>query len=485
MSDIPEMNFVDFGGDMESLMSAEAEQVTQEFNGGEKVTGTVTLISSSSVFVNIKAKSEGILPKAEFLDNDGQLTVAVGDEIEAYYINDFGGEITLTTKMSGEALIASLGDAFANQIPVEGKVSEERKGGFTVTLAAGLDAFCPFSQIYRVRSEGAQHVGQTYTFVITKLGDRDCVVSRRAILEKEAELRKVELQEELEEGDIVEGTIRNIASFGVFVDLGGVDGLVPMSELSWKRNFDASELVSIGDKVTVRIRGLDWEKDRILLSLRAANDNPWDNIDNYHTSTPYKATVTALKDFGAFLELEPGIEGLLHISKIGAGRHLTHADEELSVGDEVEVYIDSIDFEGQRISLNLEPSQTAEGHDKSGVPSGHSNAVVVGNTLTGVVDSVKNYGAFIKLNDKKSGLLHVSTLDLPKGANVTKALEERFTEGAEIEVEVQRIESGRISLCLPGMNAAAEDRQAVQSYIKSHAKDSNSFGSIGGLFDGL
>ena len=474
MSDIPDFDFLDIEGDFSQIMADSSETKFKELSPGEKVTGRVTLVTENSVFLNIEAKSEGILPRTEFSD-----APEIGDTVEAYFISDYDGEITLTTKMSGDALLETLGESYANKVPVEGKVLDERKGGFTVSLA-GLTAFCPFSQMDRARGEASDYIGQTYTFLITKYSDRDLVVSRRAFQDIAAKKRQEELKDELEEGDTIPGTIERIVDFGVFVDLDGITGLIPMSEISWSRNFDVTQLVNIGDKVEVQVLRLDWEKERISLSLRSAQNDPWENAHNYHPDVPYQGTVSKKLEFGAFIELEPGLDGLLHVSKIDP----THFND-LEEGATIEVYIDTIDTENNRISLDLEPSQSLEGREASGVTSGHSNAVRAGNKLTGTVEAIKNYGAFIKLNDTKTGLLHVSTLDLAPGANSLKEIEKRFEIGTEIEVEVLRIESGRISLALPGSGAEAESQQSIASYMNEHKKDSNSFGSLGGAFDSL
>ena len=481
--DIPEMNFVDMSADFAELMEQSTAELRLNFNAGDQVEGTVTMVGENSVFVNINGKSEGIIPKVEFI-KDEELQVQEGDKLTAYFISDEGGEIALTMRMSGEALHNSLEGAFANEVPVEGKVVEERKGGFTVSLA-GIEAFCPFSQIDRGAGDASAYVGNTYTFVITRMTQYDVVVSRRPILEKEAAVRREELVDTLNEGDVIDGTIRKIESFGVFVDLGAIDGLIPMGELSWTRDFDVDALVKVGDQVSVTVRRLDWERNRIVLSLREAANNPWNDIDELNGGEAYKGKVTRVESYGAFVEVKPGLEGLLHISKLGKGKRLAHASEVVKEGDDVEVYVLDANSETRRISLSLEDeAHNLDGHEHSGVPQGHSNAVSVGNVITGKIDGIKNFGLFVSLNETKKGLLHISALKAPRQSDLLKYLTSSYNIGDEIEVEVHHIEGTRISLGLPGSNAEVEDKKAVREYMTG-SKSKSSFGSLGDVFGGL
>jgi len=481
-NDIPEMDFVSMDGDFASLMEESADKLNKDFKPGDKVEGVVTMIGENNIFVDLNGKSEGIIQKVEFIEGD-ELKVEEGDKITAYFVSDDGGEISLTLRMSGDALHDTIGEAYTNQVPVEGKVVDERKGGYTVSLS-GINAFCPFSQMDLKPGEPASYIGNTYTFVITRMTDFDTVVSRRPLLEVEAEERRSELVDTLNEGDEIMGTVRKIETFGVFVNLGGVDGLIPMGEISWERNFDVNSLVKVGDEIKVAVRKLDWDKNRIVLSLKECTANPWNEKLEFEANTPYKGTVTRIESYGAFVQLKPGIEGLCHISKLGRGTRLGHASEVVSEGDELEVYVLDVNAETRRISLSLEDEEHEfEGHEKSGVPTGHSNAVHVGNTITGTVDGIKRFGLFVKLNESKKGLVHISMLDAPRSADPLKFLTSKYSEGDEIEVEVLHIEGSRISLGLPGSTAEAENTANVQNYIKSHKNDS--LGSLGDVFGGL
>ena len=481
-NDIPEMDFVSLDGDFAALMEESVDKLQKDFKPGDKIEGVVTLITENSVFIEMNGKSEGIIPKVEFF-KDGEIKVAEGDSVTAYFVSADGGENSLTLRMSGDALHDTIGEAFANQVPVEGKVLEERKGGYSVSLS-GINAFCPYSQMDLRPGDPSMYVGQTFSFIITRMTDFDTVVSRRSLLEEEADQRRDELVDTLNEGDVITGLVRKIETFGVFVNLGGVDGLIPMGEISWERSFDVNSIVKVGDEVKVAVKKLDWDRNRIVLSLKECAANPWEQELSFEANTPVKGIVTRVESYGAFVEIKPGIEGLCHISKLGRGKRLSHAAEVVAEGEELEVYVLEVNTETRRISLSLDDEEhNFEGHEKSGVPVGHSNAVHVGNTIPGVVDGIKRFGVFVKLNDTKKGLLHISMLDAPKGSDPLKFLSGKYKEGDELEVEVLHIEGSRVSLGLPGSTAEAENSASVQKYIKKNNADS--LGSLGDVFGGL
>ena len=481
-NDIPELDFVSLDGDFAALMEESVDKLKNDFKPGDKIEGVVTLITSNSVFVEMNGKSEGIIPKVEFLEGD-EFKVAEGDKVKAYFVSADCGENSLTLRMSGDALHDTIGEAFGNQVPVEGKVLEERKGGYSVSLS-GIIAFCPFSQMDLRPGDPSMYVGQTLSFIITRMTDFDTVVSRRPLLEEEAGQRRDELVDSLSEGDVISGIVRKVETFGVFVNLGGVDGLIPMGEISWERNFDVNSIVKMGDEVQVAVKKLDWDRNRIVLSLKECAANPWEQELEFESNVPVKGIVTRVESYGAFVEIKPGIEGLCHVSKLGKGKRLSHAAEVVSEGEELEVYVQEVNTETRRISLSLEDDDhDLEGHEKSGVLVGHSNAVHVGNSLTGTVDGIKGFGVFVKLNDNKKGLVHISMLDAPKGSDPLKFLSGKYKEGDEIEVEVLYIEGSRISLGLPGSTAEAESSASVQQYIKKNNADS--LGSLGDVFGGL
>ena len=471
--------------DFASALEASFENLVMGFDPGQRVKGTIVSISKNTVFVDVNSTSEGVISTEEFL-KDGEMTAKVGDEVEAFYLDSSDGSITLTIRMSGAVNSAQLEEAYANGIPVDGKVVEERKGGFSVKIA-GESAFCPYSQmsLHRV-ADTSIFVGNTYSFNISEYSSRNLVVSRRVQLEKEREVKREKLEETMHIGDIVNGTIAKIMDFGVFVDLDGVDGFIPISELSWSRAESPLDYVSPGDNVNVKVKDLDWVNNKITLSFRSAQ-TPWETItEKFAIGSTVMATITRLEAFGAFAQLEKGIEGLIHISKFGTGKRINHPREIVSVGDKIEVVIENVDDETQRIALARSVGGEMQTNDEKAVASKLSaNALIeVGSAIKGLVDGITDFGVFVKLSPSKSGLLHVSQLDVKTNAhNAKQILSEMFEAGSELEVVVQELKGDRISLTtLDKYNADKEDRAMNTSHIESKTSD---FGGLGGMFDGL
>ncbi len=283
-----------------------------------------------------------------------------------------GGEMVFTTRIgSGQAGIEELEQAFHSAIPVEGRVITEIKGGFQVTVA-GQRGFCPYSQMGLRRVEDPdEYLEQTMAFKIIEFGSkgRNIILSARAVLEEEREQLKEQLKETLQEGDKIEGTVSSIRDFGAFVDIGGVDGLIPISEIAWGQTERVDDVLSQGQRVEVIVKRLDWDNDRISLSLKDTLENPWDKVEEtYAPGTVHAGRVSRLAAFGAFVTLEPGIDGLLHISKLGSGRRINHPREILEAGQDITVKIDVVDTEQKRISLVPEDFTAKEEEEKSYTP---------------------------------------------------------------------------------------------------------------------
>lgn len=341
-------------------MAGKSGNIKLTFEPGAKVCGTVIAIDKKSVFLDINSKSEGIINREEFVDKEGALTVNVGDKIDAYFVSEKGGEIILTVKMSGKSVAGHLEDAYRSGIPIEGKVVEERKGGYLVKIS-GKDAFCPYSQIDLFPREPVSYIGNSYSFVISEMNKFNIVLSRRRLLEKEKVKRIEYFKETLSEGDLITGTVINVKDFGVFVDLDNCEGFIPISELAWGRIENPSEILKPSDIVKVAVKKLDWENNKITLSYRSAQTSWSDIADRYPQGKLLSGKVTRLANFGAFVELEKGIEGLIHISKIDPGRKRNHPRESLAIGDIVPFVIEGVDKETQRISLSLaEQSESTE-----------------------------------------------------------------------------------------------------------------------------
>ncbi len=328
------------------------------FNPGEKVDGVITHIAKEWVFIDLGGKSEGCIAIDEFLDDDGNITVKDGDTTSAYFLSPKNNNMLFTTRLtSGSAGDQFLEEAYHNRIPIEGFVEKEIKGGFQVKIPGNIHAFCPYSQMGLHRNENTdQYLGQHLTFHIIEYGEkgRNIVVSNRAVLEEERQKQKETLRESLKEGMSISGHITSIRKFGAFVDVGGIEGLIPISEISWGRVKDINHSLSVSQKVDLVIKKLDWENNKFSFSLKEALPDPWEAIGvKYPEGSSHTGRVERIVPFGAFVTLEPGIDGLMHISELGKGNRIKHPREVLEVNQTVEVKILKVDQEGKRLSLAM------------------------------------------------------------------------------------------------------------------------------------
>lgn len=327
------------------------------FEPGQQVEATVVRISKDWIFLDLGGKSEGSLSKGELVDNDGQLTVQEGDRLRAYFLSANRNEMLFTTRMGGSAARAHLEEAFQAGIPVECFVEKEVKGGYEVKIAGNQRAFCPFSQTGLRREQSDEgFVGAHHTFRITEFGEkgRNIVVSRRAVLEEEGRQKKEELRHTLEIGQIVAGTVTRVLDFGAFVDIGGVEGLLPISEIGWSRVGDIHAALHEGQQLRVVIKKLDWDADRFAFSLKDTLADPWEQaIAQFPVGSTHTGTVARLTAFGAFVTLGEGIDGLVHISQLGRGKRINHPREAVEEGQALEVVVESVDPEKRRLSLAL------------------------------------------------------------------------------------------------------------------------------------
>ncbi|THB70517.1 MAG: 30S ribosomal protein S1 [Desulfobulbaceae bacterium] len=340
----------------EALLNQQDEKPLKRLSPGQKIQARVVGIDNETIFLDVGLKSEGIVNSSEFTDENGELTVAIDDLVTVYYLKSGGAEQLFTARIGSGADRAHLEEAYRSGVPVEGVVKTEIKGGFEITLSGSVRAFCPYSQlsIRRVDNPAEEYLGKTLNFLITKYseGGRNLVVSARALQEEEMAQKREELKESLKVGDTCEGTIGSIQPFGLFVDIGGVDGLVPASEVGWSRVENLKETFSVGQIVSVMVKNLDWENNRITLSIKETLADPWEQgIATIKEGGVITGQVNRLAPFGAFIQLVPGVDGLLHISKLGKGRRINHPREVLEENQSVEVTIESIDPESRRISL--------------------------------------------------------------------------------------------------------------------------------------
>ncbi len=345
-----------------AAMLAESERgapKTKRPRVGDMVKGKIITIGKDSVFVDLGGKAEGMLERAQLSDREGKLLVKVGDTIEARIVSDAGGVLTLKTKLgSGPEARAELAQAMELGIPVEGLVTEVVKGGLSVDVA-GVRGFCPASQIdTRFVDDLAVYVGQRLTFRITRYEARNLVLSRRALLEEDNEKRATETRKRLVVGAVLRGKVVGFKPFGAFVDVGGIEGMLHVSELGFTRVDKPEDVLRLGQELDVAV--LKIEGDRISLSLKALASDPWrDATASLTEGTRVKGTITRLQPFGAFVEIAPGVEGLVHVSELGAGRRINHPKEVVAVGQAVEAVVLSVDHDKRRLSLSMASSTDA------------------------------------------------------------------------------------------------------------------------------
>ncbi len=331
---------------------------------GQKVTARVLKVSAEWLFIDTGQKGEGVVDLKEFLDLDGNVTVKEGDTITAYFLSSSHGEMRFTTRVGGGTSgSAQLEEAWQAGVPVEGLVEKEIKGGYEVRLAGTARAFCPFSQMSLRRIENPESiVGTRLPFRITDYGEkgRNIIVSRRALLEEEQRRLKDAAQASISEGMTVAGTVTSLRDFGAFVDIGGLEGLIPVSEIGWSRVKDVREVLHVGQQVQVVVKAIDREKDRVSLSLKDALPDPWEQVAQmYPEGSFHTGSVARLAPFGAFITLSDGVDGLIHISRLGAGKRINHPREVLKEGETVEVKVESFDRASRRLSLTLAGSARA------------------------------------------------------------------------------------------------------------------------------
>jgi small subunit ribosomal protein S1 len=323
---------------------------------GQRVEAVIVKVSPEWIFIDVGGKHEGYLDRKEFLDKEGRLTVQEGQTVKAYFLSSQHNEKLFTTKLgAGEAGRAFLEDAWQGGIPVDGLVEREVKGGFEVKVAGDTRGFCPFSQmgLFRIATP-ADWVGQRLSFRIIEFGERgrNVILSHRAILEEEQAKLRENLKLSLKVGMLVKGPVVSLQKFGAFVDLGGIQALIPISEIAWEHVNDIGERLTVGQEVEAAILKLDWEGNRVSLSLRSNLPDPWERaVAEHPEGSSFTGIVARLTKFGAFVTLVPGVDGLIHISRIGKGKRITHPSEVLTEGQSIAVKIEKIDREGKRLSL--------------------------------------------------------------------------------------------------------------------------------------
>ena len=441
---------------------------------GQMVKGRVIQISDEHVFVDVGGKGEAWIDRGELADDEGRLKVKVGDEVEATVVAA-GDEIRLSHRLrQGAQAREALAVAAQTGVPVEGKVAGVIKGGYEVTVG-GLRAFCPFSQMELRRVESEQeYVGRVLEFRVTKYaeGGRNLVLSRRALLEEQAAKAAEQTRKKILPDAVLPGTIVSLADFGAFVDLGGVQGLVPMSELSHARVERASDRLRIGEAVTVKVLRIDDAKGKVTLSLKALEGDPWATVPGrLRERHVVRGRAARATEFGVFVELLPGVDGLLHASEIP--RHRSAAlREAVTAGAEIAVMIVNVDTAKRRIALALAPEGATVGEEMA-------SAVAVGAVLTGTVDRVEPFGVFVRLGLGQTGLVPNAELGTTQGADHRRM----FPAGSEMKVLVLAIEEGGRRIRLSREKARAHEEQAeAQAYLRDATKKGGFGMTLGDLF---
>jgi small subunit ribosomal protein S1 len=427
---------------------------------GQVILARVVGFSADSVFLDVGAKSEGVIKKAELLDENGELTLKEGDKVEARVRNIEGGTVMLSKVLPHQSLKNrdELREAQRIGIPVEGRVQSQNKGGYDVEIG-GMRAFCPASQIDLRPGPQELYVGKKFPFKITEFkdGGRNIVVSRRALLAEESRKKGEELIKTLEVGQTVKGHVTSVKDYGAFVDIGGLEGLVHLSEISHGHLAKPTEGIKIGDEVTAQILKIEDGKEgqkKISLSIKALSQDPWTAAaQNIKEGQKVTGKVARIQNFGAFVEIMPGVDGLIHISNMALGQRVKNPRDVVKEGDEVEATVVTVDWEKRRIGLSLVKT-----------PRELADELKVGTVLDGQVDRIESFGLFVKLPSGARGLVPAAETGTQRGADLKK----EFQPNATVKVVIQEVDqkSGKIRLSIRAAKDA-EERAEYVGYISN------------------
>lgn len=410
------------------------EQSLNQLQYGDIARGKVVQVKDDRVMVDVGWKTEGYIPATELKDAQGNMNISVGDEIDVFIDKrDSEGSLVLSKDKASKLKIwEDIKNACENNILIEGVVVEKVKGGLSVDI--GITAFLPGSQIdVRPVKDLDKFVGQTMDFNVLKYDRKrnNVVLSRRSIVALEREAEKKDILKSIQEGNVVEGVIKNITDYGVFIDLGGIDGLLHVTDISWGRIAKPSENFRKGEKIQTKVLSFDAEKERVSLGLKQLMDNPWEKItERYPVGSVVEGKVVNLTDYGVFVELESGVEGLVHISEMYWTREIKHPSKVLSMGETIKVMVLEVNPETKRVSLSLKQT-TPNPWEKL------KEKYPVGTIVKGVVRNITNFGVFLGIEEKIDGLIHVS--DISWKHRVTHP-SEFFKKGQEVEAVVLNVD---------------------------------------------
>jgi len=483
--DSSEQKESEISGDLENLMDL-YEESFKKFAEGEVVTGKIISVDKEYVVVDIGYKSEGQISVREFYDDEGNMTAKLNDSVEVMveWWDDEEEVVVLSKEKAAKIKVwEEIKKAYDEDGTVEGIIVNRVKGGFSVDV--GVAAFLPGSQAdLRPIRNLDEMVGKTYTFKILKYNRKrsNIVLSRRAILEAERESKRTATLAAIEEGKVVGGTVKNITEYGVFVDLGGVDGLLHITDISWGRVKHPSELFEVGDKINVKVLNLDVEKERVSLGIKQLTEDPWlMAFEKYPVGAHVTGKVVSLTDYGAFVELEEGVEGLIHVSEMSWTRKVRHPSKVVSVGDIIESVVLDIKPENRRISLGMKQA-TQNPWDLI------SDKYPVGTTIEGKIKNITDFGLFIGIDEGIDGLVHISDLSWTKRI---KHPSEIYKKGDVVQAVVLDIEKDneRFSLGIkqlqPDPWKSVAERYQVGSEITGNVTNVTDFGVFIELEEGI
>ena len=443
----------------------EESLAAQDLKPGSIVTGTIMEIRDDAVVVNAGLKSEGIVPISQFRNLQGDLEVEVGDAVQVALdtVEDGFGETRLSRDKAKRALVwDKLEGAFEGEETIEGKISGKVKGGFTVDIE-DIRAFLPGSLVdVRPVRDPAYLEGKDLEFKIIKLDRKrnNIVVSRRAVVESEFSAEREQLLERLEEGAIVTGVVKNLTDYGAFLDLGGIDGLLHITDMAWKRVHHPSEVVNVGDELEVRVLRFDRDRNRVSLGLKQLGDDPWSDLARrYPVGTRLFGAVSNITDYGCFVEIEDGVEGLVHVSEMDWTNKNVNPAKVVHTGDECEVMVLDIDEERRRISLGMKQCKTNPWESLAAI---HNK----GDKVTGAIKSITDFGIFIGLDGGIDGLVHLSDISWQDtGEDAVR----NFRKGEDVEAVVLAVdpERERISLGIKQL-----DQDPFATYMAEHPRGS-------------
>lgn len=428
-----------------------AQTVDKTFSEGEVFNGKVISIGNDFVVVDIGYKQEGLIPVKEFMNYDGTLKVNQGDEIEVYLekLESSLGNLVLS-KDKAEIIKAwdKISDACESGQPLEGTVIAKVKGGLSVDI--GVKAFLPGSQVdLRPTRYLDKYIGKRMEFKVIKFNKKrgNIVLSRRAILSEERGKLREEILGQIQEEMIVKGIVKNITDYGAFIDLGGIDGLLHITDMSWGRVKHPSNILNVGDEIEVKILKFDKDKERVSLGLKQVQPNPWEKAkDNYLPGTKVAGEIVSVKDYGVFIELDDGIEGLIHVSEMSWTGKIKNPTKHYNVGDRVEAQVLEVDVENKRISLGVKQLQ-----DNPWIQI--AKDFPLGKKVSGKVKSVVDFGVFVDVGEEVDALIHISDISWTK-KNINLA--EEFEIGKEVEAMVLTVDSENAKFCL-GIKQLEED----------------------------